>query len=52
MTLGVILQILGYAQPVIEAIAEIVSLDDEISADKLAELAQKSDEAKRAWDDL
>ena len=52
MNLGIILQILGYAQPVIEAIGEIVSLDDDISADKLAELAAKSDAAKQAWDDL
>lgn len=47
-----ILKILGYAQPAIEAIGQIVDLQDEVSPEKLAELAEKSDAAKRAWDDL
>jgi hypothetical protein len=52
MTIGTILQILGYAEPIIEAIGELIDLQDEVSPEKLAELAEKTDAAKKAWDEL
>ncbi len=52
MNIGTILTIIGVAEEVIEAIGELIDLQDDVSPEKLAELASKRDAAKDAWDNL